>query len=829
MGSTKNLTLGKAMKNTTFSRREFVKICALFSTLAGSGNLLGQVSVATSSNDQVRRKRSVIPSSCWQCVSRDSISCEVEDGRLVKINGNPNSIRNRGKICAKGQAGINQIYDPDRILYPMKRVGKRGEGKWKKISWDEALNEVAGRLQKLNDEGHAEKFMFHYGRMKASDSKIVKYFLAEYGTGTVGNHTSICEGGKWTAQELTWAKHYDVWDFENTNLIVNFGSNFLEAHTSHIQAAQRAVNALENGAKMYTFDVRLSNTAAKSTKWIPIKPGTDSAVMLAMANVIIKKRLYNEEFIRDWTNVTVSELKKHLKQYTPKWAEEISGIPAKTIEQIAVEFAKAKPAVLVTYRGAVAHYNGVQTERAKFMLEAMCGYLNEKGGTNQAVGPKWKYPKSKAHTKKLKIIDGFPGTVAYPTHHVNHQVLKMIKDGSYGRPAVYMTYCYNPVYASGNCAENIEVLKDETLVPYHVAVDVFMSETTTLADLILPDVTYLERWSWDDMVSFAMIPEFYLRQPVVKPLGESRQFQDVVCELANKLGIDLGFKSTVEFIKKSCEMSHVDFELLRREGVWHDPDSIPKYHQHLKEVKSSEYNKDEVLFDKATGVYWNWKKSKAKSRDEAVSQGYRNTKNAYKGYIGQWVNNKIYTGFKPDKINKSGKIELFSEFLEKKKFSALPDWMSIPEHRDMKNEQLILTTYKVNVQTHSRTANCHWLTELYHDNPALINPKTASTFGINNGDLIRITSSVGTIMTTAKLTEGIIPQIVAISNHLGHWEYGEFASGVKASTGHKCIPDCDLTWWDTFGKHPNWIIPNNPDPIGGQQRWMDTVVEIQKV
>ena len=813
------------------SRRDFIKFGAAVGALGGAGKLFGAVALGTGADysPTTAKKREAIPSSCWQCVSRDAILCYVEDGRLGKIEGNPKSIRNRGKICAKGQAGINQVYDPDRILYPMKRVGKRGEGKWKKISWDEALDELTVRLKKLLDEGHPEKFMFHYGRMKASDSNIVKSnFLTAYGTGTVGNHTSICEGGKWTGQELTWAKHYDIWDFENTNLIVNFGSNFFEAHTSHVQAAQRGINALARGVKMYTFDVRLSNTAAKSTEWIPIKPGTDLAVILAMVNVVMQKDLYDKEFIESWTTTTIGDLKAHIKQYTPEWAEGISGVPAAKIEQIAVEFANAKPAVLATYRGAVAHYNGVQAERAKFTLEAICGYLNEPGGTNQAVGPKWHYPKAKGHTEKLKLMDGFPGTVAYPTHHVNHQVLKMIKDGRNGRPEIYMIYCYNPVYVNGECAENIEILKDESLIPYIVSVDPFMSESTSLADLILPDVTYLERWSWDDMASYALIPEFYIRQPAVKPLGETRQFQDVVCDLAKRLGLDLGFDSTLDFIRKSCEESGVDFELLKNEGVWSDPNAKPKYHQHLKEVKAEKYEAEGVLFDEETGVYWNWKKSKAKTEEEATEKGYRETKNAYAGYVGQKIGDKVYAGFKPDKVNKSGKIEIYSELLKKKNFPALPSWMEIPEHKNLAENQVILTTYKVNVQTHSRTANCRWLTELYHENPALINPVTASKFGIGDGDRIKVKSEVGEIKTYAKVTEGIVPGIVAISYHLGHWDYGEFASGTKASSGHVCIPDCELRWWDTYGEHPNWVIPNSPDPIGGQQRWMDTVVEIEK-
>ena len=163
-------------------------------------------------------KRKAIPSACWQCVSRCSIIGYIEDGHLKKIEGDPNSIRNRGKICSKGQAGMNQVYDPDRILYPLRRTGKRGEGKWKRISWDEALDELATRLKKLRDDGHPEKFAFHYGRMKASSSKLIKsVFLPTYGTKSIGNHTSICETAKWVGQELTWGKHYDNWDFEKYN------------------------------------------------------------------------------------------------------------------------------------------------------------------------------------------------------------------------------------------------------------------------------------------------------------------------------------------------------------------------------------------------------------------------------------------------------------------------------------------------------------------------------------------------------------------------------------------------------------------------------------
>ncbi|MCP4297564.1 MAG: molybdopterin-dependent oxidoreductase, partial [Proteobacteria bacterium] len=305
----------------------------------------------------------------------------------------------------------------------------------------------------------------------------------------------------------------------------------------------------------------------------------------------------------------------------------------------AVEYGNAKPGTCISYRGAVAGYNGTEAERAFKSLDAICGYIDVKGGTCHGVGAKWKYPKAKPakNLKALKISDGFKGEIAFPTHHASHQILKVIKDGSYGRPDIYMFHAYQPAYVNGECQENIDILKDETLIPFLVAASPFYGESESLADLILPDVTYLERLSWDDMVSYEQIPEFYIRQPVVKPLGESRQFQDVCVDIANRLGIDLGFTSTEDFIRQSCQMSHLDYDEMMKKGVWHDPKAKPKYGSYKKVLPTDKYSGETIILDEESGVYWNWKKSKAKSEDEAVKKGYRATKNAYKGYIGQKI------------------------------------------------------------------------------------------------------------------------------------------------------------------------------------------------
>ncbi len=837
------------------SRRNVLKLAAASSALMAAGEsivpnaLAGNIQLADGGRDfnpDTGKERKGVPTVCYNCVTRDPKIAFVEDGRVVKIEGQPNSIRSLGKICSKGQAGINQSYFPDRILYPLKRVGKRGDGKYKRISWDEALTELSSRLKKMRDEGHPERFMYHYGRAKGSSSSLPKVFMGTYGTKTISGHTSICEGGKWVAQELTWGKHYDNWDFDNTEYVLNFGSSLLEAHTNHIPTSQRLIKAkVERNVPVITFDVRMSNTAAKSTKWEPVNPGTDLAVLLAINNVIMQEDLYDREsftFIRATENVNASTdekiaaLKKHLAQYTPQWAEIISGVPAKNITKYAREFAKAKAATIISYRGLVAHYNGTDGERAAQMLAMITGNIDSPGGRCQAVAAGWKSPKGpkiKPEAKGLKIINGKDS--AFPNHGECQSVLKMIKDGSHGRPEVYWWYCYNPVYVNGECQENIDVLSDEKMIPFTVTSNIVYDEASRLADLILPDTAYLERWDWDAHVSPTQIPEWELRQPAIEPLGECRNFNDILCDTAARMGMPLGFKNMEEFVSKSCEMTPIikdlpggGFEYMKKHGVYHEPDAKPAYYRFKKVVEEADLNKEGVIFDEATGVYWNWHKSKAKDEADARAKGYAKTSSSYKGYVAQKIGNTVYKGFKPDKVNKTGYFELYSTILEEKGFAPLPSWKAVPEFENLSGNKLKLTTYKVPVQIHSRSTHCKWLTEMFHDNPAWINSKTAASLGVKDGDTLKLSSKNGEISIKAYVNEMIVPGTIAISYHLGRTESGRYASGKKSIFGSDNDPDLKLKWWDTYGVHPNWLISNSPDPISGQMRWMDEVVTVSK-
>ena len=842
------------------NRRKFLKLST--ATLAVTPLLIDntahgqQQSLTTGGKDYSYlsgTERDSIATSCALCTSHCPAIAYIENDQVVKIEGQPDSQRTLGKLCAKGQAGVNQIYDPDRILQPMKRVGKRGEGQWQEITWDDALSELTDRMKKLRDEGHAEKFMFHHGEISASADKLInKIFLANYGTNTIASNSGLGQSARHTAHELTWGGYQDSWDFENSRYVLNFGSNVMEAGSNHVALARRLSYALtDSNLKMVTFDVRLSNTASKSHSWIQVKPGTDAAIVLAMCNVVMKEKLYRgqgEEFLKFCQltpnpdasiNEKIAALTNHLHAFAPAWAEKISGVSAQQIRDIAFEFATAKPACIISARSASGHYNGVETERAIQMLAAITGNIDNPGGRCIGVAPEWKYPtgpKDKPMAKRLNILEDIEGQVALPIHGVSHQVLKMIQDGQAGRPEIYMWYNYNPVLANSNIQENLDILKDESLLPYTVAVTPFYDESAAVADLILPDAMYLESFNFEDRISPTQIAEYSIRQAVVKPQGNARDFQDVCCELAEKMGFPLGFVSAESFVEQSCDLTDDiqnkagGFAGMKQRGVWQDPAAKSAYYSYKKPVSATTLKKDGVIFDAASGVYWNWKNAGVKNEREALSKGYRNISGAYKGYIAQKIAGAIYTGFRPDKINKSGYFELYSPILKEKGFPPLPSYSPVPEHQALQENEFILTTFRINVHTLSRTQNCRWLDEISNENAAWINPKTALTQEIKDGDKIMVRSQLGEIESTARVTYNVVPGVIAMSCHGGHWEYGRYASGKKAPYSVDLdTPYEELKWWKNNGANPNWIIENSSEPISGQQRWMDTVVTISSV
>ncbi len=490
-------------------------------------------------------ERQAIPLTCHVCNIQDGAIAFVENGRIVKLEGNPEHVSTRGRLCAKGNAGMWYTYNPDRVMYPLKRVGARGEGKWKRISWDEALAEVTSQLDAALKED-PNTVVFKYGRDRTGGA--VGRFAGTLGTDVLINHTSVCESSKKIGMEPTWGPDIETPDFANTKYILNFGSNILEAAYFHNPYAQRVAEGVaENHAKLVTFDVRCSNTAGRSDEWIPVFPGTDGAVALAIGHVILREDLQDTDFIDTWCNVSTVELKKHYAQFTPEWASGLSGVPVETIERIAREFAGVKPATTYTYRGPAKHLYGSYNEKATMMLSIMTGNIEKRGGYCLPRGMGYDQP---SPTPPGAAKHGYMNAHRHPNyplagHGVSHLTPLAIHNGDI-KCNVYITYMDNPVYTNpGAQALWGKMFRDEKLIPYYVSISTVIGEETALADLILPDCMYLERHEPESMPN-SLWPWVGWRQPVIKPLGETRETRIIFRDIIHKLDPDgsRGMKNT---------------------------------------------------------------------------------------------------------------------------------------------------------------------------------------------------------------------------------------------------------------------------------------------
>jgi len=780
-------------------------------------------------------ERQAVPYTCLACNIEDGGVAFVENGRIVKLEGNMDHPNTRGKLCAKGNAGYLHVYDPDRIMTPLQRTGKRGEGKWKRLSYDEATTILAGKLREVIDTSDREgdpairnEIVFKWGRNRTGGA--VSRFMHALGSNTMVNHTNVCESSKKVGLEPSWGPDIESCDWANTKYILNFGSNILETAYFMNPNAQRLVDGVvANKAKLVSFDVRLSNTAGYSDEWYAPFPGTDGAVALAMAHVIMNEGLYDADFVRDWTNVTAEQLIAHLKPYTPEFAEEESGVPARDIRRIAREFATTKPATTFSYRGPCKHLWGAYQEAAIHMLNVITGNVETKGGYCLPRGMGWPQPEPNPPAGKAPSVLAKPPLYPLASHAVSTHAPYMVKKGE-AKVSVWMSYYDNPVYTYPSSHFWKDFLTDESHVPFYVSFSPYMSETTELADLIIPDVTYLERHDPESMPS-GLYPCLSIRQPVIKPLGGTQEFRQTLIDVIRKVDPDgaLGIRKYFAFDTVEDWMrAHFDgipglkeaggWNALKEKGVWPIYGKVDQETAKLVDRNGNEVEAEYGLHRKQLSA------SEMADADIDAQGTIRKNDHA----IGVRINGRDHVGFGTP----SRKIELHKEGWRKYGFNPMPVYKRLAS-REKKPDELVLTTYKVNVHTQSRTASLKVLAELYHKNPAWMNPGTAAARGIADGELIRVTSPLGYIVTRAHVTEGIHPEVIAISTACGHEAYGRLAQLKQrdADPEHALGGDPDVThnvWWDDKGVHPNPIIRLAVDPIGGSQGWYDTVVTVTK-
>jgi anaerobic selenocysteine-containing dehydrogenase len=796
------------------SRRTFLKVVGASTTAATMYELRPGSSLLRALTDEETAALQApqdqwLPTVCGQCPAGCGIMVRVVDGRGVKIDGLPAHPSNRGKTCPKGQNGLQVLYDPDRIQGPMKRVGERGAGDWQAVSWEEAIAEVASRLSGLRSAGQAHTAVFLTGRVQGQMEGVLRRFCQAYGSPNYVDHKSISMAATELAHGYTTGhRQLFGYDWENTNYLLSFGVAFLEAYQPTVRNL-RLSGYMRRGrphrrARIVQVDTRLSVTAARADEWVPIIPATDGALALGMAYVIIGEGLYDHDFVinhtfgfEDWTDdagMTHQGFKSLvLRDYAPAQVEAITGVPADTITRLARDFATTAPAVALANRSASMQSNGLYNQMAVEALNALVGTFDQPGGLMiQRQAPYLPWPEvpldADAEEGLAQPRIDHAGTDRYPLATSVYQQLpeSITKDDPYPINALFLYYT-NPLFSSPEVEPVREALEK---VPFIVSFSPFLDDSSTYADLILPDHTYLERLQDVEMVPSTGYPVVGLRQPVVHPLYDTRDSGDVLIQVARELGGTVAQAFPWESFEEVLQY--------RINGLWRSEqgDIIATEYQYFWE----EFRLRSLWSDPPYR-FGEW------SRVFATPSG------RYEFYAQE---------LKADLAEAAGGEEGIDALLARMGVQARGDEAFLPHYEqprsvgDPAEYPFYLNTYKLMTHAEGRGANQPHLQEILGtflnqkwNTWIEINPRVARHLGIANGDQVWVESSTGErIGVRAILYEGARPDVVNIPFELGHEAYGRWAKG--------------------RGANPNWLVVNDTNPLTGTLNPFATRVKVYK-
>ena len=556
----------------TISRRDFLKIGAATAGALAVGSMLPpKVAQAARAAGHINAEGDgFIPSMCEMCVWRCGLIAKVKDGRVVKLDGNPEHGHSRGNLCPRGQSGLMNTYDPDRVLTPLIRVGKRGEGLFRQASWNEALDIVASNMLSIKEKYGAEAMVFS----STHNLSQVQFenLLYAFGSPNYGTQRSLCFNAMITAFSLTYGIEEPSRKYDNVEYILMVGRNMMEAIST--SETGELAHAIDRGAKLVYLDPRYTKTASKATEWIPIRPGTDSAFLLAMIQVITKNELADCEFVRKYV-IGCEDLPRVMSKYTPEWAEKITGVPAATIERVAREYAAAKHNALAHPGWRTSNFiNSFQTERAIATLNAMSGNVLRPGGCLSAevaaegaglgAPPQPPYPRVSA----LRL-DGTPWK--YPLVPLKLGVFQELRDAIItGEP--YQAHGWfisrqNPILSLPDRAKTIEAFGKMDFI---ATVDIIMNDTAWFSDVVLPEASYLERY--DPLLPVG--DKAFLRQPVVEPQGEARSALWIYKQLGERLGLGdfFQYEDEEDYIRQQLKPLRVTLEEVKEKGYAEMPE-----------------------------------------------------------------------------------------------------------------------------------------------------------------------------------------------------------------------------------------------------------------
>ena len=722
------------------SRRDFLKLGGAAFGAAALGEFIPPMvaKAARASGRLDANGDGYLPSLCEMCVWRCGLLAKVKDGRVVKLEGNPEHPHSKGKLCPRGQAGLMTTYDPDRVLTPLIRVGARGEGKFRNASWEEALDLVAKNMLDIKQKYGAQAMVFS-STHNLSQPLFENLFQA-FGSPNYGTQRSLCFNAMTVANLMTLGMEEPDRDYTQLKYIILTGRNLAEAISN--SETNDLSHAVDRGVKLVYLDPRFTKTAAKAQEWLPIRPGTDLAFHLACINVVIGEGLYDRSFVSQYT-VGFDEVAASVSQYTPEWAAGITEVQADTIHRIAREFAGAAPYALAHNGWRTSNFvNSFQTERAITILNALVGnwgttmFPAYSGTGGLGAPPQPAHPRAAAAR-----LDGVPWK--YPFVPLQYGVIQQLRDSIVAKDPYaahgWLISRQNPVMSIPDRQKTLGALGKLDLI---VTIDILMNDTSWFSDVVLPEASYLERY---DPLSVVGDPHAkvsnraFLRQPVIGVQGEGKSALWIYSQLGGRLGLSdyFQYKDEEDYLSQQLAPLGVALDAVRGNGYVDLPPS---------------------------------------------------NSNTYK-----WP-------------TASGKIELKSDSLANAGFDGVPRWEEPPAP---KPGQFYLLSGKGARQTQFGTQN-NRLLHKYDDEPGLwMNANTAASQGLKHGDLVEVTSDIGTVYVKLIATQAIRPDCVYLQTGFGHLSMGlTTAYGLGAS-------DSDL--------HVTFT-----DPISGGQALSQTFVSVKK-
>jgi len=857
------------------TRRAFIQnsgIVAGLATVGGNLPLIAKAAAAAKGRGAAA-PASYVKSTCVHCVQFCGISVKMENGIIRTIY--PDEARgdyfNKG-ICPKGVSGGFNTYNPYRLKAPMKRTnpnkGVNEDPRWVEISWDEAFDTIAARLDKIRKEDPRKLIWQHgHGKYLIGD-QFPKAFAKAFGTPNLVHRTTVCEAARHVADEVTWGYHGFLPDLEHCNMLLNFGGNYLEGGQWGRWLDHAAADGRERGLKIVVVEPRLSHCAAKADQWVPIRPGKDPVLMLGMAKVLIDNGLIDEAFLTTYTNAPdlvgedgnvlhtadgkplVWDAKSNkarpytkgvepalrgaytvngkpcktafqvfaesLKDMTPAYVEEVADVPAATVERLARDFGKAamigatvtldghvlrhRPVAIHTFRGLAAKQFGVQNWRAGLILQMLVGCVDAVGGINlHSVYKSPKYLKPSKAEYPPKRVD-LQTSVFFPhaTHNVAQQVaLTLLDPKAYGldyTPEMQIFYATNRPFSASEGLKQVEGMKPT----FNVVIDIVMSEAAWMADIVLPDLTYLESWHFSPTRYTPSTKHSAIRQPVANVYNLPHDAYSIIWELAKRLGIRDKYIGNINKnwgLKKHKMEPGRDYTARQAvELIWLEKTKGKKPFDYALEhgfVGKKLSPKDTYL----KGVEKQFKgpdKPKMYFYAEQLVGSYANVEKAVQKH-----------GIK--NIDLAAYRVALSPLPRKEHAFPTP-------HVEAADYPLYLITHKRMYRNQGGNTALNPILNALGDtdeNWVAIHPATAKSLGIEDRGQVVIETRVGKVQGMARLSQGIRPDTVAVSYHYGQWSGGMPASARK-------------------GIWINSVLELHPDVIAGMNSSNDTKCKVYR-